>query len=284
MPVSFTNINIHQRYDREELANLWGYDGTQGLKRGVITPASTNFIILFVTKEKAKDATQYNDYINGNILHWDGEAKHGSDSRILKTQHNDTDEIHLFYRDKARDKFTYYGLIKLIDAQLSDKEPSEFKFTITSEPVSEEQNIFEDLRTLDTNPTLTTTERDSLIKSRVGQGIFRDKVIEYWGGCAVTGLNNSSLLIASHIKPWADSSNQERLDPMNGLLLNPNLDKLFDRGFITFDEHGSIQISSRITVQELKLLGIQIDMKLRKLSPKLTSNLKYHSEHVFHKH
>jgi putative restriction endonuclease len=281
MPVSFTNINIHQKYDRAELANLWGYDGTQGLKRGVITPASTNFIILFVTKEKAKGATQYNDYINGNILHWDGEEKHGSDSRILKTQHNDTDEIHLFYRDKARDKFTYYGLIKLIDAQLSDKQPSEFKFTITSEPVPEEQNLFEDLQSINTNPTLTTTERDSLIKSRVGQGIFRDRVIEYWGGCAVTGLNNSSLLIASHIKPWADSSNQERLNPMNGLLLNPTLDKLFDRGFISFNQYGHIEISSQLSEQEIKLLGIFKDMKLRKLNSELIANLKYHSDHVF---
>jgi len=75
------------------------------------------------------------------------------------------------------------------------------------------------------DPTTTTTEKTALIKSRIGQGIFRDRVQLHWTCCAVTGFSDTSLLIASHIVPWKQSTNSERLDPWNGLLLSPNLDK-----------------------------------------------------------
>lgn len=74
---------------------------------------------------------------------------------------------------------------------------------------------------------LSETEKDSIIKARIGQGIFRQQLIQLWGGCSVTGFKNEKFLKASHIKPWRDSSNQERLDKYNGLLLVPNLDRSF---------------------------------------------------------
>ncbi|QDV39293.1 HNH endonuclease [Tautonia plasticadhaerens] len=68
-----------------------------------------------------------------------------------------------------------------------------------------------------------TTERRALVLSRVGQGQFRDSLMSVWGGrCAVTGLDLPVLLRASHIKPWRDSDNRERLDAYNGLLLSPS--------------------------------------------------------------
>jgi putative restriction endonuclease len=82
-----------------------------------------------------------------------------------------------------------------------------------------------------------------LIKARIGQGAFRAKLIVLWGSCAVTGYKDLNLLVASHIKPWSVSSNSERLDVYNGLLLVPNLDKAFDSGFISFKESGEIMIS-----------------------------------------
>lgn len=78
------------------------------------------------------------------------------------------------------------------------------------------------------------TERETLIKARVGQGPFRDALISRWKGCSVTGCASLACLIASHIKPWSQCvTPAERLSAANGLLLTPNLDKLFDRGFIT---------------------------------------------------
>ena len=78
------------------------------------------------------------------------------------------------------------------------------------------------------------TERDALIRSRIGQGRFRYDLLEMWEGrCCITGLDIDALLRASHIKPWRDSNNAERLDPYNGLLLSPGYDAAFDKGLIT---------------------------------------------------
>ncbi len=78
------------------------------------------------------------------------------------------------------------------------------------------------------------------MRQRVGQQKFREAMLEYWGGaCAVTGVGLSEVLRASHAKPWAEcASDAERLDVFNGFLLNANLDALFDRFLVSFDEHG----------------------------------------------
>ncbi len=93
---------------------------------------------------------------------------------------------------------------------------------------------------------LTETERKTVILSRVGQGAFREGLIKYWGGCSVTNCRFIPLLRASHIKPWRDSSNKERLDVFNGFLLTPHLDAAFDSGYITFDSSGKIIISLQL--------------------------------------
>lgn len=83
------------------------------------------------------------------------------------------------------------------------------------------------------------TERDVLVKARIGQGRFRADVVASWRKgetCALTSLAVPEMLIASHIKPWRDSSNGERLDPMNGLLLAAHADKLFDRFLLSFEQ------------------------------------------------
>lgn len=86
-----------------------------------------------------------------------------------------------------------------------------------------------------------------LINARVGQGRFRTGVLKRAGGlCEVTGVANEKMLIASHILPWAadDATNNDRLDPNNGLSLTPNLDKLFDRGFISFNDEGRLLVKT----------------------------------------
>lgn len=119
------------------------------------------------------------------------------------------------------------------------------------------------------------------IETRLGQGKYRESLIEFWGACAVTGLERAELLNASHIKPWSKSSNSEKIDKFNGLLLAPNLDRLFDRGLITFDDSGQICISKLLTSNELKLLHIHENLKLRFIKPEHKPYLKYHRENIF---
>jgi hypothetical protein len=125
---------------------------------------------------------------------------------------------------------------------------------------------------------LTVTEKSTLVKTRIGQGQFRNELIEHWQGCALTQYKQLQFLVASHIKPWRVSSNQERVNPFNGLLLLSNLDKAFDLGYITFKDKGQIVISEDL--EEHELLGIRSDMSV-KLSPKHQDFVAYHREQVF---
>jgi hypothetical protein len=122
-----------------------------------------------------------------------------------------------------------------------------------------------------------------LVVQRVGQDIFRDGLIEYWQGrCAVTGLAVTSLLRASHIKPWAScETDAERLDVFNGLLLSPNLDAAFDRGYITLADDGAVLVSVRLDRAALVTLGLDAPMRIRALTPSHLHYLKYHRANVF---
>lgn len=118
-----------------------------------------------------------------------------------------------------------------------------------------------DIRQVMSDKKLTDTEKSIMVKTRMGQGIFRSQLVQMWGGCAVTGYRNTQLLLASHIKPWRDSNNRERLDKFNGLLLLANLDKAFDLGFISFDDNGKVLISGYLEAPEV--IGLREDMSFR---------------------
>ena len=131
--------------------------------------------------------------------------------------------------------------------------------------------------------SLSMTEKQMLIKSRIGQGKFREGLIEkYEGKCVVTGIDKTRLLIASHIKPWAICDNEERMDTENGLLLCPNMDRLFDYGLITFTDEGKMNISSFVGEQNIERLHISKDMVVNlKASKRLLKYLEYHRDTLF---
>ena len=127
------------------------------------------------------------------------------------------------------------------------------------------------------------TERKAIIQSRVGQGTFRKALFEkYQGRCIITGLNHPKLLVASHIKPWAVSSNRERLSVDNGLLLSATYDRLFDSGLITFDRQGKIFLSSFIGAENTKRLNLSNDMCFNlRISGNMGEYLDYHNDVLF---
>lgn len=105
---------------------------------------------------------------------------------------------------------------------------------------------------------LEATIKESVIQARRGQGKFRANVEAIERSCRMTGVSNPSLLIASHIKPWRlCQSTEERLDGMNGLMLTPDADLLFDRGFISFEDDGEVLVSPRVDGDDLRRLGFQ---------------------------
>ncbi len=129
MPVCLDSLVIGQKYERSYLAKLWGYESYHAISRGVVTPIGTNLIILFVTKNKQQSLTQYRDCIEGDLLYWEGESKHGSDERIVNAEVSG-DRIYLFYRDEHHNPFIYYGEVKLVFYELETAVPSKFIFRI----------------------------------------------------------------------------------------------------------------------------------------------------------
>ena len=130
---------------------------------------------------------------------------------------------------------------------------------------------------------LTQTEKESIIKARVGQGQYRMSLLGKYGKrCIVTGIDNVKVLVASHIKPWSVCENHERIDSENGLLLSANLDKLFDCGLITFGNTGKLFISSFVGRENEKRLNISetiyVDLKA---SAQLIGYLSYHQDVLF---
>lgn len=109
------------------------------------------------------------------------------------------------------------------------------------------------------------TDREALVKQRVVQGRCRFSLLQTWhGACSATGASDASMLVASHIKPWRLCLDGERLDPYNGLLLSPNLDRAFDKGYISFADDGSLLIQSG-REESLRAFGIHAGIHLRQL-------------------
>jgi putative restriction endonuclease len=144
-----------------------------------------------------------------------------------------------------------------------------------------ERRLAEDLREIGQTAS-GITEKEALIQARVGQGIFRQMLLERYGSaCAVTGCKITEILRASHIKPWRDAKNNERLDVSNGILLNPTLDALFDIGLITFHKKsGKILVSPTLTPEAAGDIPAQESLKI----PPDESQQKYlawHKAHIF---
>ena len=125
-------------------------------------------------------------------------------------------------------------------------------------------------------------EREAIVLARRGQGTFKANVMRIERACRITGVTREEHLRASHCKPWRDSSNEERLDGENGLLLTPNADHLFDRGFIGFEDNGDVLVSPVAHAASLIKLGVQVDQALNvgRFSEGQRRYLRFHRESV----
>ena len=132
--------------------------------------------------------------------------------------------------------------------------------------------------------TISDTEKEQLVKSRIGQGVYRSQVEVIEKQCRVTGISDKRFLIASHIKPWRTSDNRERLDGNNGLLLSPHVDKLFDEGWITFTNDGIMLIATDFILIIIKSWGINPNMNVGRFNPDQLNYLKYHRNNIYKGH
>jgi hypothetical protein len=121
------------------------------------------------------------------------------------------------------------------------------------------------------------TEAERMVIQRIGQDVFREALMDYWGSrCPMTGITDPGLLRASHIVPWADCTDAQRLDVHNGLLLSALWDAAFDRGFISFADDGTVLPSSQLSETARTVLGIAAAPPLTGLRDEQRANLVLH--------
>jgi predicted restriction endonuclease len=127
---------------------------------------------------------------------------------------------------------------------------------------------------------LDKTEKESVVKARIGQSVFKKALLAVEKKCRLCGVSNERLLVASHIKPWGQSNHKERLDVNNGLLLCPNHDALFDKGYISFDKEGAIMISDSLGDDTKVFLNISETMRIN-MTERQQGYMKWHRENVY---
>lgn len=286
MTSRFTDLlQVGGEYDRKVLAQLWGLAGFQAIGRGVFTPRGEAQIFLFVTRERLGWMTPYKNFLDGDLLFWDGEKGHGSDERIVNASRNG-EEIHLFYRDNRLVPFTYHGKIVMVQCSRFIDRPSEFVFNVVA--IAPEPSSVEPMQLAEepvdyaviSEAGLNSIDREVTTKSRgIAQRLFRGNLLRLWqGACAVTSVQEPRVLRSSHIKPWTDSNVQEKVDHFNGLLLIPNLDALFNEGLISFQNDGRILVSSDWQADDKRRMHITPDLHLRTVHLESRPYLEFHRD------
>ena len=192
----------------------------------------------------------------------------------FKTSHKCSWENYLIYISLIRELKTM--LVESLDVEVNLLDAHSFAWILA-------RQMWKANKTADIHEYLglSSSEREAIVKARVGQGRFRQSLIEYWSACTVTGCKDDTLLRASHIKPWSKTTLEEKIDLYNGLLLSPALDACFDSGYVSFDDEGRILISERLAADDARVLGINYKMRLRQVEPRHKKYLAFHREHVF---
>src|SRR6266446_4257896 len=153
----------------------------------------------------------------------------------------------------------------------------------TEDVLARESELVKDLSEIGQQRNVDPTTKKALVDARLGQGKFRAKVLQSWDNCcSVTGSMIQAAIRASHIKPWRESSNAERLDPDNGLPLIASLDALFDTGLISFDSSGKLISASTVSTTERDIFGIGETSLRKKPTAKMAGYLAHHrAKHRF---
>ena len=136
-------------------------------------------------------------------------------------------------------------------------------------------------REIQNRTDIGATVKYQLVLSRVGQGQYRKNLEQHEIACRITGITDGRFLTASHVKPWAKSSDFEKLDGNNGLLLSPHVDRLFDRGYISFEDNGALMMSSSLPKEVVSAWSLLADIELRPFTKKQAAYMDYHRRKIF---
>jgi putative restriction endonuclease len=137
-------------------------------------------------------------------------------------------------------------------------------------------DAIDDIHEIEEDTSIPETQRVQLAKARIGQGLFRKRVLLVDPLCRVTGVSDQRLLIASHIKPWRDANNAERVNGYNGMMLSPHVDALFDEHLISFEDDGKMLVHTSLPRDVLERWSIDPAKRVATFRPEQSAFLAYH--------
>ena len=288
---------VGNTYTLQDLAIILGVNPISMTRKGVVSRGDAQLLFMHLEKDKYS-VPQYEDHLEGSVLFWSGQNRIKSVEKALIDGTRDT---FVFIQTARKTPLKYYGRAYPLRMQIHWEYdvPSHIAFDLFEYDAAmqaEDRKLFDGMTTLDGIDKNTwgiavsskpiQIEKESLQKVRTAQTSYRKKVLDLWGNrCAVTAVDNTSWLIASHIKPWHESSASEKIDPYNSLLLTPNYDKLFDRGVISFSpKTGHIilpETQSKDMWNNLYRMHIDDSVSLSHVPDETSKYLEYHNNYVY---
>ena len=286
-------LSVGEKYSKQDLAQSLFELSVLTCREGIFYCKNSDSALFFVDLEKQKgDQYLYNNFFEEAFFHWDSQRHQHVDMPKIKEIFSGDVVPHLFARVTPKVKgatqpFVYCGRLVSPKHEEGTSKPLHLIFEnidyddytnnddlmdiylwkpskaggISGSKVNQQGIISPKRASQYKKPN--KTERQGLVTSRVGQGYYRRQLLDKWDAkCAVTGVDIRAILIASHIVPWSQSNDEEKLDVNNGILLSPNFDALFDRHLISFENDGSILISTKLSPKDIEALGVSNSVRI----------------------
>lgn len=167
---------------------------------------------------------------------------------------NSNDQAYKLIRELSLPNITFISVIKLLD----DKGRLNYYFRLFADYFGESEHPYtiEKVQEEIAESVEDKLEKTQLYRARVGQGEYRKNLLALCPFCPITLISDDRLLIASHIKPWVASNDIEKIDPLNGFMLTPTFDRLFDRGFLSFTDDKKTILSPFLSNMTYSKIGI----------------------------
>lgn len=251
-----------EKYKRKHIHIKYG----GGHQSGISNSSNKPFIFIFSGKS-GKDHGYSDEWDEEGYFWYSGQGQKGDmafvrgNKSILNHQIDDN-KIFLFEGTNVSGYWAFVDELQLVDYKWVVTPDTEgenrnsiiFKFLSVSKKSTIHNKLYS--KSYDHNRP-NTTERKGLVVSRVGQGWYRNQLLDKWEStCPITGCSTPKILIASHIVPWSESNDEDRLNVHNGILLSPDVDALFDKHLISFSDEGEMLLSTEINSETLDSLGV----------------------------
>ena len=307
-------LAIGERYSKKELSIILGQPTLALVREGLYHIKDSDSTLFFVDLEKKgkEERFHFDDFFQEDYFHLDSQTTQHINSPKIQEIVLGKRTPHLFVRIAPKvksqtQKFVYCGRLVYLLHEEGTSKPVHIVFqNIDFDDFTENEDLKDIYKWKPERIGKTTkskinktgvisqnrkrvyrkpneTETKGLVISRVGQGYYRQQILDKWNyTCPVSKSNIKQILISSHIVPWSESNNDERLDSENGILLSPNIDALFDKHLISFENTGVIIISSNISEENRVALGINQSIKIP-VSKGMKKYLERHRKKFFEK-